>query len=58
VSLVDFGEEAETRAHRLRGRIKRTDGRVTGDRTLQAGGRAEQASTTLTLWVPKVGLSP
>jgi uncharacterized protein YjbJ (UPF0337 family) len=34
-------------ARRLRGRIKRNAGKVTGDRTLQAAGRTEEASSNL-----------
>ena len=52
--MVGKAKKLNHRTRRLRGRIKRTAGQVTGDRALHAAGQAEQASTTLGRVVQKI----
>ena len=42
VSVVGFADKLNNKVRKLRGRIKRNVGEVTGDRNLQAAGRAEE----------------
>ena len=39
---MSFADKMENKARELRGRIKRNAGEVTGDRRLEAEGRAEE----------------
>jgi uncharacterized protein YjbJ (UPF0337 family) len=42
VQAMSFGDKVNNKARELRGRIKRNTGEVTGDRRLEAEGRAEE----------------
>ncbi len=42
VGVVGFADKMNNKVRKLRGRIKRNVGEVTGDRNLQAAGRAEE----------------
>ena len=42
VAVVSFTDKLRNKAQELRGRIKRNTGEVTGDRSLQAEGRADE----------------
>jgi uncharacterized protein YjbJ (UPF0337 family) len=42
VTAVSFTDKLRHKAQELRGRIKRNTGEVTGDRSLQARGRADE----------------
>jgi uncharacterized protein YjbJ (UPF0337 family) len=43
VDVMSFADKVSNKARELRGRVKRNAGEVTGDRRLQAEGRAEEA---------------
>jgi uncharacterized protein YjbJ (UPF0337 family) len=42
VAVVSFTDRLRNKAQEMRGRLKRTTGEVTGDRSLQASGRADE----------------
>jgi uncharacterized protein YjbJ (UPF0337 family) len=42
VAVVSFTDKLRNKAQELRGRIKRNTGEVTGDRRLEAEGRADE----------------
>jgi uncharacterized protein YjbJ (UPF0337 family) len=44
---MSFADKMNNKARELRGRIKRNAGEVTGDRNLEAEGRAEEAGGNL-----------
>ena len=44
---MSFADKMEGKARELRGRIKRNTGEVTGDRRLEAEGRAEEMGGSL-----------
>jgi uncharacterized protein YjbJ (UPF0337 family) len=44
---MSFADKMNNKARELRGRIKRNAGEVTGDRSLEAEGRAEEAGGNL-----------
>ena len=44
---MGFADKVNNKARELRGRIKRNAGEVTGDRRLEAEGRAEEAGGNL-----------
>jgi uncharacterized protein YjbJ (UPF0337 family) len=46
-AVVSFADKLRNKAQELRGRIKRDTGEVTGDRRLQAEGRADQVMGNL-----------
>jgi len=41
-TVVSFADKFRNKAQELRGTIKRTTGKVTGDRSLQAEGKADE----------------
>ena len=47
VAVVSFTDKLKNKAQELRGRIKRNTGEVTGDRSLQAKGRADEVKGNL-----------
>ncbi len=47
VAVVSVTDELRYAAQELRGRIKRNTGEVTGDKSLQARGRADEAKGNL-----------
>ena len=47
VAVVSFTDKLRNKAQQLRGRIKRNTGEVTGDRSLQARGRADEVKGNL-----------
>jgi uncharacterized protein YjbJ (UPF0337 family) len=47
VGVVGFADKLNNKVRKLRGRIKRNAGEVTGDRNLQAAGRAEEVGSNL-----------
>jgi uncharacterized protein YjbJ (UPF0337 family) len=47
VAVVSFTDKVRNKAQQLRGRIKRNTGEVTGDRSLQARGRADEVKGNL-----------
>jgi uncharacterized protein YjbJ (UPF0337 family) len=44
---MSFADKMNNKARELRGRMKRNAGEVTGDRSLEAEGRAEEAGGNL-----------
>jgi len=44
---VSFADKITNKAQELRGRVKRNAGEVTGDRSLQAEGRADEVKANL-----------
>ena len=46
-TVVSFADKARVKAQELRGRIKRNTGEVTGDRRLEAEGRADEVMGNL-----------
>ncbi len=44
---MSFADKMHNKARELRGRVKRNTGEVTGDRELQAEGRAEERGSNL-----------
>jgi uncharacterized protein YjbJ (UPF0337 family) len=44
---VSFADKVRNKAQELRGRVKRNTGEVTGDRGLQAEGRADEVKSNL-----------
>jgi uncharacterized protein YjbJ (UPF0337 family) len=47
VAGVGFADKMDNKARELRGRVMRNAGEVTGDRNLEARGRAEETSGSL-----------
>jgi uncharacterized protein YjbJ (UPF0337 family) len=46
-AVVSFADKVRNKAQELRGRIKRNTGEVTGDRRLQAEGRADEVKSNV-----------
>ena len=47
VAVVSFTDRLRNKAQKLRGRIKRNTGEITGDRSLQSRGRSDEAKGEL-----------
>jgi uncharacterized protein YjbJ (UPF0337 family) len=47
VAVVSFTDRLRNKAQKLRGRIKRNTGEITGDRSLQSSGRADEVKGEL-----------
>jgi uncharacterized protein YjbJ (UPF0337 family) len=47
VAVVSLTDKLRNKAQQLRGRVKRNTGEITGDRSLQASGRADEVKGNL-----------
>jgi uncharacterized protein YjbJ (UPF0337 family) len=47
VAVVSFTDRLRNKAQKLRGRIKRNTGEITGDRSLQSSGRPDEVKGEL-----------